>query len=205
MTAANLRFIPIRKSPTSLCRRMLVTRIAMCSGRRRGLPSRPNAPTRPSTRQSRHCSRCTGTSVSPAPFLVQASCHGTDNAAMLDMIAADPERVRGIAMVRPEITPDELCALHKGGVRGVRFNFVAHLGKDADLDAVRTTAAKIADLGWHAVVHFDAAKLPELAPFLRELPVPMVIDHMGRVDARAGSIRSLSGCCSISWRTSGSG
>lgn len=115
--------------------------------------------------------------------LVQASCHGTDNAAMLDMIAADPERLRGIAMVKPDITVDELKALDAGGVRGVRFNFVSHLGADADLDAVRITVGKIADLGWHAVVHFDAKKLPDLASFLREIPVTMVIDHMGRVDA----------------------
>ena len=118
--------------------------------------------------------------------LVQASCHGTDNAAMLDMIATDPDRVRGVAMVRPDVTPAQLRDLDEGGVRGVRFNFVAHLGNDADLDAVRATVGKIADLGWHAVVHFDAAKLPDLAPFLREIPVPMVIDHMGRVDASAG-------------------
>lgn len=119
--------------------------------------------------------------------LVQASCHGTDNAAMLDMIAADPaQNCRGVAMVKKDISADQLAALHQGGVRGVRFNFVAHLGKDADLDAIRTTVAKIKPLGWHAVVHFDADKLETLAPFLKELPVPMVIDHMGRVDASKG-------------------
>ena len=118
--------------------------------------------------------------------LVQASCHGTDNRAMLDAIAASKGTVRGVAMVGPEVTEAELRALHEGGVRGVRFNFVAHLGEDADPDAVRAIAARIADLGWHLVVHFDAAKLTGLAPFLRELPVPMIVDHMGRVDASAG-------------------
>ncbi|MEF2072946.1 amidohydrolase family protein [Consotaella aegiceratis] len=118
--------------------------------------------------------------------LVQASCHGTDNAAMLDMIAADPEHCRGVAMVKKDVSEAELEALHEGGVRGVRFNFVAHLGKDADFDAIRAIVAKIAPLGWHAVVHFDAEKLETLAPFLKELPVPMVVDHMGRVDASKG-------------------
>lgn len=118
--------------------------------------------------------------------LVQASCHGTDNAAVLDAIAAAPERVRGIAMVKPDVTTAQLKALDAGGIRGVRFNFVAHLGEDADPDAVKAVAGRIADLGWHAVVHFDARKLPDLAPFLRGIPVPMVIDHMGRVDASAG-------------------
>ena len=118
--------------------------------------------------------------------LVQASCHGTDNAAMLDMIAAGEGRYRGVAMVRADVTDAELRALHDGGVRGVRFNFVTHLGEDADLDAVRAVTARIAPLGWHAVVHFEADRLATLAPVLKSLPLTMVIDHMGRVDASLG-------------------
>jgi 2-pyrone-4,6-dicarboxylate lactonase len=118
--------------------------------------------------------------------IVQASCHGTDNAAMLDAIAAGEGRYRGIAMVRQNVSDEELKRLDEGGVRGVRFNFVSHLGKGADLDAVRSITARIADLGWHAVIHFDAARLKELAPVLKALPVTMVIDHMGRVDASQG-------------------
>ncbi|SFP44482.1 amidohydrolase family protein [Tranquillimonas alkanivorans] len=119
--------------------------------------------------------------------LVQASCHGTDNAAMLDAIAASDGRYRGVAMVRNDVTMDELRRLHEGGVRGVRFNFVSHLGKDADLDAVRAIVERIAELDWHAVVHFDANRLETLAPVLKSLPVPMIIDHMGRVDASRGT------------------
>lgn len=118
--------------------------------------------------------------------IVQASCHGTDNSAMLDALEAGQGRYRGIAMVKKDVADDELRRLDANGVRGVRFNFVAHLGKGADLDAVRAITGRIADLGWHAVIHFDAAKLKELAPVLRELPVTMVIDHMGRVDAGQG-------------------
>lgn len=118
--------------------------------------------------------------------LVQASCHGTDNTAMLDMIAAGEGRYRGIAMVRADVSDAGLEALHEGGVRGVRFNFVTHLGEDADIDAVRTVIDRILPLGWHAVVHFDAVKLETLAPVLKELPITMVIDHMGRVDASLG-------------------
>lgn len=118
--------------------------------------------------------------------IVQASCHGTDNSAMLDAIAASGGRCRGIAMVQADIAEDEIAELHAGGVRGVRFNFVAHLGQDANLDAVRTIVEKIAPLGWHAVVHFDADRLETLAPVLKELPLTMVIDHMGRVDASRG-------------------
>ncbi|MBR3371979.1 MAG: amidohydrolase family protein [Rhodobacteraceae bacterium] len=118
--------------------------------------------------------------------LVQASCHGTDNSAMLDAIARSNGTCRGVAMVRRDITDAELHALHEGGVRGIRFNFVTHLGQDADLDAVRELCARIAPLGWHAVVHFDANRLETLAPVLKSLPVTLVIDHMGRVDASAG-------------------
>ncbi|MGP9788332.1 amidohydrolase family protein [Roseinatronobacter sp. NSM] len=118
--------------------------------------------------------------------LVQASCHGTDNSAMLDAIAHSNGTCRGVAMVRRDITDAELHALHEGGVRGIRFNFVTHLGQDADLDAVRDLTARIAPLGWHAVVHFDANRLETLAPVLKSLPVTLVIDHMGRVDASAG-------------------
>jgi len=118
--------------------------------------------------------------------LVQASCHGTDNRAMLDAIAAAGGRYRGVAMVERDVTEEELQALHEGGVRGVRFNFVAHLGAPADLASIRAIVAKVIPLGWHAVVHFDAHRLEELAPFLKTLDLPMVVDHMGRIDASAG-------------------
>lgn len=118
--------------------------------------------------------------------LVQASCHGTDNSAMLDAIAKSNGTCRGVAMVGRDVSDDELQRLHDGGVRGIRFNFVTHLGQDADLDSVRELAARIAPFGWHAVVHFEADRLETLAPALKSLPVPMVIDHMGRIDVSAG-------------------
>jgi|TARA_R100000935_G_scaffold25088_1_gene44755 2-pyrone-4,6-dicarboxylate lactonase len=118
--------------------------------------------------------------------LVQASCHGTDNAAMLDAIARSNGTCRGVGMVARDVSEAELQRLHDGGVRGIRFNFVTHLGQDADTDAVRELAARIAPLGWHAVVHFEADRLEVLAPFLKTLSVPMVIDHMGRPDASRG-------------------
>src|SRR3546814_17314267 len=90
-------------------------------------------------------------------------------------------------MVQADITAEAVRALDEGGVRGVRFNFVGHLGADADRGAIRTIVEKVIPLGWHAVIHFDAHRPAELAPFLRELPLPLVIDHMGRIDASAGS------------------
>jgi 2-pyrone-4,6-dicarboxylate lactonase len=117
--------------------------------------------------------------------IVQASCHGTDNSAMLDAIAAAPDRTRGIAMVG-DVTARELHALHAGGVRGLRFNFVRHLGGAPDMAHFRRTVARVAELGWHAVVHVDAPDIAPLSPVLHALPIPFIIDHMGRVEAGLG-------------------
>lgn len=118
--------------------------------------------------------------------IVQASCHGTDNRAMVDALRAGAGNYRGIAMVERDVTEAELQDLHDAGVRGVRFNFVAHLGDAANQEAVRDIVAKIKPLGWHIVVHFDSHWLKDLAPFLKELDIVTVIDHMGRIDAGAG-------------------
>ncbi len=115
--------------------------------------------------------------------LVQASCHGTDNRAMLDAIATARGAWRGVAMVAPDVSDVELEALHAGGVRGVRFNFVRHLGGAPDLGMVRTIAGRIAALGWHLVLHLDAEDILTFREFLDRLTIPFVIDHMGRVKA----------------------
>jgi 2-pyrone-4,6-dicarboxylate lactonase len=118
--------------------------------------------------------------------VVQASCHGTDNRAMVDALEAGNGNYRGIAMVERDVAGADLQALQEAGVRGVRFNFVAHLGEAADQDAVREIVAKIRPFGWHIVVHFDSHWLEGLAPFLKSLDIVTVIDHMGRIDASAG-------------------
>ena len=118
--------------------------------------------------------------------IVQASCHGSDNRAMLDAIAASRGRYRGIAIVDDGFTERDLAGLHEGGVRGVRFNFVKHLGGAPEPRALRRIIDRIGGLGWHLVLHLDAADLLELSPMLRTLPVPFVVDHMGRIGAADG-------------------
>ncbi len=118
--------------------------------------------------------------------IVQASCHGTDNRAMLDAIADAPERLRGVAIVDDSFSDRALEGLHEGGVRGVRFNFVKHLGGAPDMDVFKRTIARIKPLGWHVVLHLDAPDIPALASMIKALPVPFVIDHMGRVEAARG-------------------
>ena len=118
--------------------------------------------------------------------IVQASCHGTDNAAMLDAIAASGGRYRGVCNARGAFTDAEFERLHEGGIRGVRFNFVKHLGGTPDLDRMRSIVARVAPLGWHVEWHFDAGDILEFEHLFEEMPLPIVLDHMGRVPVADG-------------------
>jgi 2-pyrone-4,6-dicarboxylate lactonase len=114
--------------------------------------------------------------------IVQATCHGTDNRALVDALEASGGMARGVASVGRDITDDELQALHKAGVRGTRFNFVRRLVDFTPRDVLMDIAARIAPLGWHVVVYFEARDLPELWDFFTTLPTIVVVDHMGRPD-----------------------
>ena len=118
--------------------------------------------------------------------LVNASCHGDDNTVILDAIAQSGGKYRGVANVGPSITDAELERLAAGGVRGIRFNFVQHLGGTPDLDDFETLVQRVKPLGWHVVLHFDAKDLLDFEDMLRKLPVPFIIDHMGRVPTKDG-------------------
>jgi 2-pyrone-4,6-dicarboxylate lactonase len=117
---------------------------------------------------------------------VQASCHGTDNTAMIDALVRGDGRYAGVAMIDESYGERELGELHDAGVRGTRFNFVSHLGGAPDLDVFWRLVERVAPFGWHIVLHFDAKDLPGHAELLDRLPTPFVIDHMARVDAAAG-------------------
>jgi 2-pyrone-4,6-dicarboxylate lactonase len=118
--------------------------------------------------------------------IVQASCHGTDNAAMLDCIAADPKKYRGVAIVDDSFSDRDFEALHRGGVRGVRFNFVKHLGGAPNLGVFNRVIDRIKGRGWHVVLHVDAPAIIPLSEMMRKLPLPFIIDHMGRVPSAGG-------------------
>jgi 2-pyrone-4,6-dicarboxylate lactonase len=118
--------------------------------------------------------------------IVQATCHGRDNRAMVDAMEASDGMARGVATVGEDIGAADLKALDDAGVRGVRFNFVKRLADYTPLDVLERTAAKIAPLGWHVVVYFEAADLNDLAPFFARLPTVVVVDHSGRPDVKLG-------------------
>jgi 2-pyrone-4,6-dicarboxylate lactonase len=114
--------------------------------------------------------------------VVQATCHGNDNAAMLDALASSPGRTRGVATVRPDVSAEELREMDELGVRGVRFNYVRRLVDPKPDEYYHRIVEKIAPLGWHVVVYFEAADLNERWDFFTSLETPVVVDHMGRPD-----------------------
>lgn len=118
--------------------------------------------------------------------IVQASCHGDDNTAMLDAIARSEGRYLGVAIVNGSETDEQLADLNAGGVRAVRFNFVQHLGGAPDLEVFDKTIERLGDLGWHVVLHLDAQDILPYSDRINRIKVPFVIDHMGRVQAAKG-------------------
>lgn len=117
---------------------------------------------------------------------VQASCHGVDNSAMVDAIQRGDGRFAGVAMIDRSFTDADLDELHENRVRGIRFNFVEHLGGAPDLDVFWELVNRVATRGWHIVLHFDAKDFAAYAPVLDAMPVPYLIDHMARVPAADG-------------------
>ncbi len=114
--------------------------------------------------------------------IVQATCHGADNRALVDALENSGGLARGVGSVKPDITDEELEALHEAGVRGVRFNFVKRLVDSLPREPLKTIARRIEPLGWHIVIYFEAPELPEFYDFFTSLPTQVVVDHMGRPD-----------------------
>ena len=119
--------------------------------------------------------------------IVQASCHGTDNTATIDGLKAAGEKARGIAVVDLDISFDELKAMDAAGMRGVRFAFLKRLVDPTPHERYLPVIKMVESLGWHIVVYFEAPDLEELAPFIESLPTTVVVDHMGRPDAKLGT------------------
>ncbi|WP_310736087.1 MULTISPECIES: amidohydrolase family protein [unclassified Pseudoalteromonas] len=114
--------------------------------------------------------------------IVQATCHGADNNAMVDALLASNGLARGIATIKEDISEAELDKLHAAGVRGVRFNFVKRLVDALPFDSLKRIADRIVKRNWHIVIYFESQDLPELYDFFTSLPTTLVVDHMGRPD-----------------------
>jgi len=140
--------------------------------------------------------------------LVQGSAHGHDNAAMLDALERQPARLRGVAVADENVTPETLRAWHRLGVRALRFNHFfrggqLHYRGGVPLTVAEQHAGVMRELGWHLQLWIDVKDLPDTIPLLRKIGLPVVIDHMGRTDARAGTLtpgfQSLLRCVSEGW------
>jgi 2-pyrone-4,6-dicarboxylate lactonase len=114
--------------------------------------------------------------------VVQATCHGSDNSALLDVLERANGKARGVVTVKPDVSAEELQRMHDLGVRGVRFNYVKRLVDPKPDDYYREIIEKIRPLGWHVVLYFEPADLREKMDFFNSLNIPLVIDHMGRPD-----------------------
>ena len=118
--------------------------------------------------------------------IVQASCHAKDNRAMVDALESSAGKAKGVAFVGEEVSDAELKAMDRAGVRGVRFNFIRRLVDFTPREVLHRIAARVAPLGWHIVVYFEMAELPQLEAFFTSLPTSVVVDHMGTPDVRKG-------------------
>ena len=118
--------------------------------------------------------------------IVHASCHGADMRVTLDGIARSKGRYRGTAIIDESYGEKDFQRLHDGGIRGVRFNFVRHLGGRPDMAFFKRTVERVQHMGWHLILHLDATDLVQFDDLFKRIPVPMVIDHMGRVNAADG-------------------
>ena len=118
--------------------------------------------------------------------LVQASCHGTDNRAMVDAIKHSNGHYRGVCIADDTFTENDFQDLHDGGVRGVRFNFVTHLGGAPNLEKMKSVLDKVQFLGWHLVIHVNAEDIIKYEDFFSQFKMDIVVDHMGRVPTTEG-------------------
>ncbi len=114
--------------------------------------------------------------------IVQATCHGSDNRAMVDAVKHSNGRAKGIASVKRTVTDEELHELNEAGVKGCRFNFVKRLVDATPKEVFIEIAERVKKLDWQIVVYFEAPDLPDLWDFLTSLPTILVVDHMGRPD-----------------------
>ena len=111
---------------------------------------------------------------------------GPDNRAMMDALAHDPKRYRGVCIANDSFSDEEFADLDAGGVRGIRFNFVTHLGGTPDLDMMKRVLERVKPLGWHLVIHVNAEDIISFEEFFLQFDMDIIVDHMGRVPTADG-------------------
>ena len=118
--------------------------------------------------------------------IVQTAMHGMDNRVTEDALAAKGGAYLGVALLPATVDDAELRRLDRLGFRGVRYNFMPHLHRDYNFEQVMALTPRLVDVGWHLQIHMDGSLLPDMASGLERSPMPVVIDHIGRIDAGLG-------------------
>jgi predicted TIM-barrel fold metal-dependent hydrolase len=118
--------------------------------------------------------------------IVQSACHGTDHSALLDALADGPDRYRGVAIVTSATPAEEVRRLHEAGVRGARLHFTPHLGTAPSAEEIRAVIGLVRPYGWHIALHVHGEGIADHEDLARSIPLPVVIDHMARVDLAGG-------------------
>ncbi|HXD44489.1 MAG TPA: amidohydrolase family protein [Pseudolabrys sp.] len=118
--------------------------------------------------------------------IVHTAAHGFDNRATAEALSAKGGSYRGVALVPTAISDTDLKALDATGFRGARFHYMRHLKQAASIEDVVAFGGRLAAIGWHLQIHMEAELIAELSAALHRSAVPIVIDHMGRVDASLG-------------------
>lgn len=123
--------------------------------------------------------------------LIQPSPYGTNNRCMLNAIKVlGQTKARGVAVVHDEISTDELDKLHQQGVRGLRLNMEARAGGKLSAEEsagyLKKMGGKISSRGWHLQIYTNLHEIADLSETIRQLPVPVVIDHLGKLKAEEG-------------------
>ncbi len=118
--------------------------------------------------------------------LVQISFFGTDNSYLLKALRQEPKRLRGIVVLEPDTAAEELHALDKVGVVGIRLNLIGLPNPDLASTKWQEHLRRLAELGWQVEVQAEAQRLPHLLPTLLGAGVRVVVDHFGRPDQALG-------------------
>jgi len=118
--------------------------------------------------------------------IVHTAAHGTDNSVTEDALATKAGTYRGVALVPVTVADGELERLSAAGFCAARFHYIEHLAKGASIDEAVAFGKRLANFGWHLQLHFEAGMIAELTPAIKRSPAPVVIDHMGRIDAALG-------------------
>ena len=118
--------------------------------------------------------------------IVQPACHGPDNSVTVDAVAATGGSYKGVALVPVTISDAELKRLAAAGLCGARFHYMEHLGAGPVIEEAIAFGRRLAEVDWHLQIHMEGERITELAPALKRSPVPVMIDHIGRIDASRG-------------------